>query len=397
MNDGTLKSFESITGGANVDMSVDPPVLRPPDEHSVAEVLKKSTSEGVSVFIKGSGTMPSPAYNDGIVLDMKGFSGKAVIDRDDFMSVIPAGVTVETLASEAGNNGVRLPLDSLYGGKATLGGAFMSGFAGLSAYAARPLRDAVTGTRCVAADGAVVTGGGKTAKNVTGYELTRFFAGTMGLFGVVTELIVKLEPLPQSRMAVSGVFKKIPDFQRLLLSIDTAIRCAAQTEVFTGPEKAEVAVIVEGLESVVLSSADIAGNLMSDAGAYDIATAPAGEYILRRRGENVLPMETDFHTVTLPPASTGILVGFIVNLDHHIPVVAHPRAGKLHFVSGDTSMVGMVREKSLALGGKPPVSRSDIVRHGVAGLFSSSELDMVRALKRELDPKNILNPHILIP
>ena len=101
-----------------------------------------------------------------------------------------------------------------------------------------------------------------------------------------------------------------------------------------------------------------------------------------------------FYTFFIPPASSGFFLERIRAVSPEIPVIAHPLIGRFHLACSDQMQVEKLRESSLALGGKLPVEWGYIVKKGIAGLFTKPELAIARALKRDMDPSGIFNPHM---
>jgi hypothetical protein len=78
----------------------------------------------------------------------------------------------------------------------------------------------------------------------------------------------------------------------------------------------------------------------------------------------------------------------------NVPVLAHPLLGRIHADAGDPGAAAVIRGLTLAVGGKIPIVREQAIREGFGGMFTPEELTVARALKRELDPAGVLNPHL---
>jgi glycolate oxidase FAD binding subunit len=84
-----------------------------------------------------------------------------------------------------------------FGAQATLGGCVAAGLAGPGRYAGGPVKDYVLGTHLLTASGSILKFGGEVMKNVAGYDVSRLLVGSMGMFGPLTQVSVKVAPMPQ--------------------------------------------------------------------------------------------------------------------------------------------------------------------------------------------------------
>ena len=114
--------------------------------------------------------------------------------RPEEMTVrVLAGTSVDELHRELGAAGQRTALPRRGG---TVGGALAVGENDMCALGRGRVRDALLQVRYISAEGAVVTGGGPTVKNVTGYDLCRLFVGSLGTLGLIGEVILRTNPVP---------------------------------------------------------------------------------------------------------------------------------------------------------------------------------------------------------
>ena len=273
----------------------------------------------------------------------------------------------------------------------------MTGAAGpcMTGYGA--FSNSVTGVRCINALGEVVSFGGRTAKNVTGYDITHFLSGTMGLYALAVELIIKVHPLPESRLmaealfipqsnpfeAVNAVISGLHDVKRFEFVADKGLG-----------EEISIAVGFEGMHSVVSKYLHSARDMMHNAGAEKVRFKDYKKYTTKRRKAAHHIAIPKMYTFSIPPSSSGVFLKKIKAVSPEIPVIAHPLIGRFHLVCSNGGQIETLSETSLAVGGKQPVEWDFIVKKGIAGLFSKSELSVARALKREMDPSGIFNPHL---
>ena len=114
----------------------------------------------------------------------------------------------------------------------------------------------------------------------------------------------------------------------------------------------------------------------------------------RRRKAAIRMLGQNFYTITVPPASSGIFLEKIKAVSPEIPVIAHPKIGRFHLVCHEGDQMKKLSKSALALGGKLPVRWGYANTKGIADFFTKPELEIVRSLKREMDPLGIFNPHI---
>ncbi len=175
--------------------------VRPADERQLAAVLALASQERLGVCVAGGGTKLSwgerPARFD-LLVRTTGLCERCDVDADDLTLTVSAGVSVAEAQAQARALGRILPLDAGVPGQATVGGVTATGDQGARGAAYGAVRDMVLGLRATLADGTAVRFGGRTMKNVAGYDMTKLFVGSFGTLGVITEITFRLLPLPDS-------------------------------------------------------------------------------------------------------------------------------------------------------------------------------------------------------
>ncbi len=203
----------SVVGGDNVaapaSMTIRglraPVEVYPGDEQQLAEVMRLAHADRLAVCVRGGGTKLEwgnrPRGLDLLVSTAR-LCETVDLDPDDLTVTVQAGRVATALRDEVA--GVRriLPLYSARRGPATVGGVISTGVYGLRTAVRGGLKDVVSGVRVVLADGSVVKFGGRTMKNVAGYDMTKLFVGSCGTLGVISEATVRLLPRPDVQALV---------------------------------------------------------------------------------------------------------------------------------------------------------------------------------------------------
>ncbi len=192
----------------------------------VEDVQTQAMSQDLAVVPVGGRTMldlgmPPNRYD--LALDLSGLNRVVEYEPDDFTITVEAGMTLADLQRHLAVNGQFLPLDHPRFERATLGGICAVGRGGLRRNSFGGPRDWLIGMRMVKADGTPVKGGGRVVKNVSGYDLPKLFAGSLGTLGIIVELTFKLRPQPASDQIVA---LNAPSFEAALGAAHAAAQAA---------------------------------------------------------------------------------------------------------------------------------------------------------------------------
>jgi len=203
-------------------------VERPTKEREAQQVLARAFKEKLTVLPVGGATAISagtlPERVD-IVLDMTGMEGIAHFDISNLNMTVLAGTTLnginEFLAGQG--NGFFLPLDPPFSERATIGGVYASNGSGPSRLRYGAVRDQVLGVRGIDAQGGEVGFGGKTVKNVSGYDLTKFLIGSAGSLCLITAAIMRVYPLPAASSICEVAFPAIGELEKFLQALRSSV------------------------------------------------------------------------------------------------------------------------------------------------------------------------------
>jgi glycolate oxidase len=186
----------------------------PGTAEQVSEILKLANREQIPVIPRGAGTglsgMSVPAKG-GIVLDLNRMNKILGISIEDRLAVVQPGVVYASLESALAPYDFFFPPDPASGKVSTLGGNVATNAGGVKGAKYGTTRDYVLGLQVVLPDGRVMRTGSKAIKSVSGYDLTRLFVGSEGTLGVVTEIILKINPKPRATSTALATFDNLED------------------------------------------------------------------------------------------------------------------------------------------------------------------------------------------
>jgi len=187
-------------------------VLFPTDIKQISEILSLANENGVPVTVRGAGTNLSggsiPVLG-GIVLCTARMNRIIEIDAVNFTATVEAGVVLNDFNMELAKQNLFFPPDPQSFLAATMGGCVAENSGGPYGLKYGVFKHYLLGMQAVLASGEIVSLGGKTIKNVTGYDLPLLICGSEGTLAVVAQATVKLLPMPEARQTVLAVFNDI--------------------------------------------------------------------------------------------------------------------------------------------------------------------------------------------
>jgi glycolate oxidase FAD binding subunit len=167
-------------------------LLAPKSPSELADVIRATPR----VLAVGAGTKPRLSQEvDAIRISTRALSGIVEYDPSEFTFTALAGTPLREIGAALAEHGQYLPFDPLLAESgATLGGTIASGLSGPGRFRYGGLRDFILGVRFVDGEGRLLRMGGKVVKNAAGFDLPKFFVGSLGHYGVLAEITFKVFP-----------------------------------------------------------------------------------------------------------------------------------------------------------------------------------------------------------
>jgi D-lactate dehydrogenase (cytochrome) len=426
-------------GEGLADAALPDVVVFPETNEEVAAVVRLCHAAKVPVIAFGVGTSLEghvAALYGGVCLDLSRMSRVLEVNAADLDCRVQAGVTREQLNAELRGTGLFFPIDP--GANATLGGMASTRASGTNAVRYGTMRENVLGLTVVTADGRIVRTGGRARKSSAGYDLTRLMVGSEGTLGIITEVQLRLYGVPE---AISAAVCQFPD---LGAAVDTVIQtmqlgvpvariellddvqmgaCIRYSKLEGYEAKPTLFFEFHGSEAGVQEQAQTVEQLAREQGgsAFEWASRPEDRSRLWKARHNayyaalaLAPGKQGFATDACVPISR--LTECVLETRAEIeasgllaPIVGHVGDGNFHLVvlfdPGDPkerakaeALARSVSLRAIAMGGTC-TGEHGIGIHKLEALVAEhgESVALMQAIKRALDPDNILNPGKTVP
>jgi len=409
-------------------------VVFPQTTEEVQQIVRLCASERVPVIAFGTGTSLEGQVNaprGGICLDFHDMNRVLAVHAEDLDCVVQPGITRKQLNEQLRDRGVFFPIDP--GADASLGGMAATRASGTNAVRYGTMKDNVLSLKVVLANGEVMSTARRAKKTSSGYDLTRLIVGSEGTLGIITELTLRLAGIPEAiasgvcpfpsveaacNATIMTIQSGIP-VARIELLDALQVRACNLYSKLSLPETPMLFLEFHGTEAGVAEQSQLFGEIAKEfgGGPFDWATKAEDRSRLwqarhdaywAQRGlrPNTQPLATD---VCVPISRLAECLTAtqrdIAESKLLAPIVGHVGDGNFHVGlmvdMGDEEEVTRVRgflerltERALAMDG------TCTGEHGVGqGKMSyllaehgQPALDAMRAIKRALDPLDIMNP-----
>ena len=400
----------------------------------VAAVVALAYLHEVPVIPYGTGSSLEGhllAVQGGVSVDLGRMKAVLAVEPDDLTVTVQAGVTRMQLNDEIRHTGLFFPVDP--GADASLGGMAATRASGTNAVRYGSMRENVLGLTVVTAQGQVIRTGTRARKSSAGYDLTRLMIGSEGTLGVITEIALKLHPQPEALSAATCSFPTVDAAVRTTIQVIQmgvpiarcelldahAVRAVNRHDRLTLPEAPMLLMEFHGTEASVQEQASTVQAVAADFGGehFQWATTPeqrtklwAARHHAYLAGLQTKPGCRCVTTDACVPISrlaecindsvsdvdaSGLayfLVGHVGDGNFHLCYLIDPLKPDDREIA-ERLNAQLVR-RALRLGGTC-TGEHGIGLHKQGFLVDevgAGSVDMMRSVKRALDPKNIMNP-----
>ncbi len=419
-------------------------VVWPASTEEVAGVLRACTAHRIPVVPRGAGTgytggaVPT---RGGVVLALERLNRILEVDQQNLLAVAECHVITGDLQKAVEAVGLFYPPDPASLATSTIGGNVAECAGGPRAFKYGVTKRYVLGLEAVLPSGEVIRTGGKTVKNVVGYDLTQLLVGSEGTLAVITKVTVRLVPLPPTQVTLRATFSTVDGAVQAVTNLIRARVVPSALELIDGDSLDAVATAlgtralapegtgalllleVDGLPDTVREEAQRVEQACRDAGATEVLVAHDAAtreqlWGVRRALSLSLkvlaPLKIN-HDVVVPKGRVPELFELIAQLRDdspriRIPSFGHVGDGNIHVnIMLDPADPDAVTEARAAerrlFEGVVALEGSISGEHGVGFsklpfvtlVLSPIEIELQRRIKAAFDPLNILNPGKMFP
>ncbi len=411
-------------------------VIIPAGRDEISRLMQVANREKINIIPRGAGTNicgSSVAREGGMIIAFHRMNRILEIDPESMCAVVQPGVVNADLQKEVASYGLMYPPDPASMFVSTIGGNVALNAGGPRGVKYGVTRDYLLGLEVVLPTGEVIKTGGKTLKNVSGYDLTRLLCGSEGTLAIFTEIILRLVPLTPAKATLQAIFSDLDDAATTVSAIIGSGIVPTTLELidkvildvigdyggarFQKEAEALLLIEVDGEESLVESQGERIENFCKQRGAVSVERAGTPEeaeklWQARRTAFGAvasLRPNCIVEDATVPVKRLPDIIRKIVELANKyrlkIGILAHAGDGNLHpLIMTDLRDEDEMRRVDRAL---EELYRAAIDmggtlsgEHGIGIAkdrfmtmeFSQRAIDIMRGIKKVFDPNNILNP-----
>ncbi|CAD0183863.1 putative FAD-linked oxidoreductase [Ruegeria sp. THAF57] len=413
-------------------------VVFPHSTEEVSEIVKICAENKVPVIAFGTGTSLEGHVNapaGGISVDLTQMNKVLKVNASDLDCVVQPGVTREDLNTFLRDQGLFFPIDP--GANASLGGMAATRASGTNAVRYGTMKDNILSLEAVMPDGQIIRTGHRAKKSSAGYDLTRLLIGAEGTLGIITEITLRLQGIPEAITSARCSFPTVDaacqavmmtiqygvPVARIELLDEMSVKAANAYSNLTLPETPLLLLEFHGSESGAVEQAETFGQIAEEFGVTDFAATSTTE-----ERNKLWQARHDMYwaCLQLRPGARGISTDVCVPISHlaecvtatqnraselglMAPMVGHVGDGNFHTlllidmdnpdeVTNAEGFVGWLNDLAISMEG------TCTGEHGIGQgkrPYLLKELGpavaYMGAIKRALDPDNIMNPGKILP
>jgi len=411
-------------------------VVHPGSVEEISLIMKMANAEKIPVFPRGAGsgfTGGSLPVAGGIVLVTRRLDKILRIDEENLVAEVEPGVVTEQFQQAVEKVGLFYPPDPASLKFSTLGGNVAECAGGPRCVKYGVTKDYILGLEVVTPQGDIIRTGGETMKGVVGYDLTKLMVGSEGTLGIITKIIIKLLPLPEAKKTMLVLFDSIDGAAKGVSAIiqnkiipttlefmDAAtIDCVRKATSLDLPEAAKAVLIIEvdGDRDILDRQAKRILDIVEPLGVVGtrVANTPAESEEIWKVRRSVSPSLRNVNPdkfnedICVPRSRVPDMIRKVeaIARTYNIPIVnfGHAGDGNIHVnVMIDKKVPGEMEKADKAIkeifAAALDLGGTMSGEHGIGitkAPYIPMELDpaavaYMKAIKRALDPNNILNP-----
>jgi glycolate oxidase len=413
-------------------------VVRPLNTKEVSDIVKLANRTKTPIVPRGAGTAMcghTVPLKGGIIIDLTGMDKIKEIRVEDLFCVVEPGVVYDKLNLELAKKGFWFPTTPGSGEACTIGGMVATNASGMRAIKYGATRDYVLGLEVVLPTGDVIHTGTRTLKNSSGYQIDRLMVGSEGTLGIVTEITLKLAFKPKASAMTLAAFNSLEDAGRCVSNIIARPLMPSAIELMDSvcikavnkcmniglPECEAICMIeVDGHPVAVDDELKIVEEICKQSGAVSTEASKDKKRIdywtyarkaimpaLSRYGEKFVSVAlADDMSVPISKIPEAVVAFQKIAANNGVIVgtYGHSADGNLHTkmlvepTSEDSwkrgeKAVGEIYDKVLELGGTVTGEHGvSITKAPYMKKERADSLSTMKAIKKALDPNNIMNP-----
>ena len=409
---GAVTGEPALLAGHNVDGREPALLCFPVSAEQVAAALRLCSEANASMTPWGGGTamaIGNPTQQVDIVIGLERLNLLVEHDQANLTATVQSGHRLAPLQEVLARHNQFLPFDPPAPAQATVGGIVATNLNGPRRSCYGSVRDLVIGMKIVLASGEQIKAGGKVVKNVAGYDMCKLLVGSLGTLGFITEVTLRMAPIPETAatLIASGTLPKVQQFanelsrSKLLPSAVLLLNAQASKATALAQSDWQVAVWCEGFEETVARHLRDAPALAQRIG---LATAILHEDDHRRFWDKMrdFPLQTGLICrVTVPRASMAEVIQTVHNwstADFRPEIVSDAVMGIVWISLEVNDLAAQWFPKLIA---KARAHRGHAIMlaaptHLKRGIDvwgpAPPTLSLMREIKRQFDPKGLLNP-----